>query len=190
MSCSQCPTKLEGARKFCSECGAPVKPAIDPFASTAKPHAGAASVPIPTPSEPGAASASRPSHPISPLASSSFEYSESVREIVAAREGGGDDDVDDDARVPPKSASRLGGTVQMKQAPLRPAAKPASVIPPSFGVSSSPNAALGPGMAVRVRWADGQRYPGTVWQVRGAQVLVSFPNGQRLWVEASFVERT
>jgi hypothetical protein len=38
-----------------------------------------------------------------------------------------------------------------------------------------------------VHWADGNRYPGTVLQVAGTQLLVSFPNGQQHWVDLKYV---
>jgi hypothetical protein len=40
---------------------------------------------------------------------------------------------------------------------------------------------------VLVQWADGNRYPGTVAQAAGHQVLVVFPDGQQRWVDAQYV---
>lgn len=98
------------------------------------------------------------------------------------------------ATLEPASDRVPAGTVQMQQVAARPlqAAAPAkapSVLPPSVGAGVAPSA-LGPGVAVRVRWANGQKYLGTIWQVHGTQVLVAFQDGQRHWVEAAFVERT
>lgn len=179
MTCWKCSAQLQGAKKFCTECGAPAQApasAIDPFASTVQPTSRAApSVQPSAPSQRG---------PVSPLALSAFEFNESAREIVPR-----------EAEAPPAPGSeKLGATVLMQQVPSKPApapvAKPASVLPPSFGTTPAPNAPIGPGMAVRVRWANGQKYPGTVWQVQGTQVLVAFPDGQRHWVEIGFVERS
>ena len=33
-----------------------------------------------------------------------------------------------------------------------------------------------------VQWSDGNRYPGTVTQVRAPQIEVAFPDGRRVWV--------
>ncbi len=46
------------------------------------------------------------------------------------------------------------------------------------------------GARVWVRWTDGQRYPGTVTAVQGAQVQVAFQNGQHHWVPSSVVSLT
>jgi hypothetical protein len=46
---------------------------------------------------------------------------------------------------------------------------------------------FGPGALVLVHWSDGNRYPGTVLQAAGTQVLVSFPNGQQHWVDMKYV---
>ena len=49
---------------------------------------------------------------------------------------------------------------------------------------------IGPGMAVLVQWSDGNRYPGSVVQVGGGQVLVAFGNGQQQWVPEHAVSKT
>jgi hypothetical protein len=43
------------------------------------------------------------------------------------------------------------------------------------------------GATVMVQWADGNKYPGSVAQVAPDQALVSFPNGQNLWVALQWV---
>lgn len=48
---------------------------------------------------------------------------------------------------------------------------------------------VGPGMQVMVQWSDGNRYPAAVMQVGGGQVLVSFQNGQQMWVPESAVAK-
>jgi hypothetical protein len=40
---------------------------------------------------------------------------------------------------------------------------------------------------VQVQWANGHRYPATVQQVAGPQVLVMFPDGRTQWVEMTFL---
>jgi len=47
--------------------------------------------------------------------------------------------------------------------------------------------AYGPGALVLVHWADGNRYPGTVLQASGRQVLVAFPSGMQQWVDLQYV---
>lgn len=44
-----------------------------------------------------------------------------------------------------------------------------------------------PGARVHVTWSNGQRYPGTIHQVVGAQCLVVFPDGQQHWVDMQYV---
>ena len=218
MACWKCSAELHGAKKFCGQCGAAVAaPGVDPFASTVQPNArpqapvapvapgsapgssvaspgssigspsvGAASVGAASVGAPsvGAPSVGTPRSRVSPLASSAMEFSSAVRELVVAA----------DAQAAVVAAP--AGTLQMQQVPPRPApvppapaavAKPPSVAPPP--AAAAPVDPLGPGAAVRVRWSNGQKYPGTVWQVHGTQVLVAFGDGQRHWVEASFVER-
>jgi hypothetical protein len=70
-------------------------------------------------------------------------------------------------------------------------ATPWNVPPPSgpgpFAQQPPVPRGFGPGALVLVHWSDGNRYPGTVLQVAGAQILVSFPNGQQHWVDAKYV---
>lgn len=47
--------------------------------------------------------------------------------------------------------------------------------------------AYGPGALVLVHWVDGNRYPGTVLQASGRQVLVAFPSGMQQWVDLQYV---
>lgn len=184
MPCWKCSAELEGAKKFCGQCGAAVDAkAVDPFASTAQPQ-----------SRKPKGSGLPPSGRVSPLASSSIEFHESVREIVVSARAESPVNATSPASAPPSERVHAG-TLQMKQsAPRPPPAAPAasskpSSLPPSVGVAAIPGG-LEPGVAVRVRWANGQKYAGTVWQVHANQVLVAFQDGQRHWVEASFVERS
>ncbi len=188
MQCWKCSAELQGAKKFCGHCGAAIleKP-VDPFASTVQPNPRApASAPV----------SALPSSRVSPLASSAIEFSESVREMVVAAHPESSVQASTPVPVPPPSERAHGGTLQMQAKPAKAppvtgtaAVKPPSIHPPSVGITPVPGV-LGPGVAVRVRWANGQKSPGTIWQVHGTQVLVAFADGQRHWVESSFVERT
>ena len=60
-----------------------------------------------------------------------------------------------------------------------PPAQPASAPAPSPGFA--------PGSRVTMLWGDGNRYPATVVQVHGNQVLCSMDNGQQQWVEAQYL---
>lgn len=44
-----------------------------------------------------------------------------------------------------------------------------------------------PGARVQVTWSNGHRYPATIQQVAGGQVLVVFPDGQQHWVALQYV---
>ncbi len=61
-----------------------------------------------------------------------------------------------------------------------PSPAPPPGVPPSMAAQGY--GGYSPGTRVQVTWADGQRYPGTVQQVSGAQCLVVFPDGQQHWV--------
>ncbi len=50
-------------------------------------------------------------------------------------------------------------------------------------------AGVGPGMAVMVRWSDGNQYPAKVVQVGGGQVCVAFGDGRQLWVPENAVSK-
>jgi hypothetical protein len=67
------------------------------------------------------------------------------------------------------------------------AAVPAPAPSPSPSPSAPPRYGVVPGAKVLVQWADGNRYPGTVMQVAGTQLLVAFPNGQQHWIDARYV---
>jgi len=60
-----------------------------------------------------------------------------------------------------------------------PPAQPASAPAPSPGFN--------PGSRVTLLWGDGNRYPATVVQVHGNQVLCAMDNGQQQWVEAQYL---
>jgi hypothetical protein len=61
--------------------------------------------------------------------------------------------------------------------------------PAQGGFASPPAQGLmcAPGMSVSVLAPDGMRYPGTVVQSQGDQVLCAFPNGQQNWVPVQHV---
>jgi hypothetical protein len=64
-------------------------------------------------------------------------------------------------------------------------AQPAWSTPAPYTPSRPPP--YGPGALVLVHWADGNRYPGTVLQATGNQVLVAFPNGAQQWVDLTYI---
>jgi hypothetical protein len=59
--------------------------------------------------------------------------------------------------------------------------------PAPHSPSPSPPPTYAPGTMVLVHWSNGNRYPGTVMQAVGAQVLVAFPDGQQHWVDVRYV---
>jgi hypothetical protein len=95
--------------------------------------------------------------------------------------------------APPVSplASSVMEKPAQSQAKVHVIATPWNVPPPSgpgpFEQQAPPQRGFGPGALVLVHWSDGNRYPGTVLQVAGTQLLVSFPNGQQHWVEMKYV---
>jgi hypothetical protein len=67
--------------------------------------------------------------------------------------------------------------------PVAPGPPPLAGPPPgAFAAGAFP-----PGMRVLVQWSNGQRYPGVVAQVNGAQCLVRFDAGEQRWVETRYV---
>jgi hypothetical protein len=88
----------------------------------------------------------------------------------------------------PQQQPQMGGygAPQQQQQPQdqmgaygAPPAQPASAGAPSPGFN--------PGSRVTLLWADGNRYPATVVQVHGNQVLCAMENGQQQWVEAQYL---
>ena len=83
------------------------------------------------------------------------------------------------------------------QAPAQPAWGAPAAAQPAWGAPAAAQPAWGapapqaygfaPGTQVHVTWSNGQRYPGTVQQTSGTQVLVLFPDGQQHWVEMHYV---
>jgi hypothetical protein len=72
--------------------------------------------------------------------------------------------------------------------PQQPYGAPAMPGPSPFAPAAPQQpAAYGPGALVLVHWADGNRYPATVLQNSGGQVLVAFPSGQQQWVDVHYV---
>lgn len=67
-----------------------------------------------------------------------------------------------------------------QQAPVPPPAPTGSPFYPGYP-------SYAPGSRVQVTWANGQRYPGTIHQLAGHQVLVVFPDGQQHWVDLQYV---
>lgn len=178
MQCGKCAAELQGARKFCARCGAPVPREVDPFASTARPAVVIQEAPKP----------SVRNKVVSPLATSGIDFDESVRDLIVSKEAAAQSSQ-------PQSSQPSGrqGTVVLQQvpppAPSAPAMRSSTPVPSAMPASIPFVQALGPGTPVQVRWSNGQKYLGTVWQVHGTQVLVAFPDGQRHWVDQSYVER-
>ncbi len=98
---------------------------------------------------------------------------------------------------PPMSAVASAGAPPWSHAPAYPPASPpmppaapyapnahAPHAPPSYGY---PSFGYAPGTRVLVTWSTGQRYPATVQQVTGTQLLVLFPDGQQHWVDMQYV---
>lgn len=91
---------------------------------------------------------------------------------------------------PPQQQQQMGGYGQ--QQPQQPqmggyGAPPQqqAQMPPSAPASAPPqNPGFAPGSRVTLLWGDGNRYPATVVQVHGNQVLCAMENGQQQWVEA------
>jgi hypothetical protein len=73
------------------------------------------------------------------------------------------------------------------QAPPAGYAQPAPQGPSPFAPAAPVQPSYGAGALVLVHWADGNRYPATVLQSAGNQVLVVFPSGQQQWVELQYV---
>jgi len=71
-------------------------------------------------------------------------------------------------------------------APIPPHPHPQAPAPPPPGAYAY-GFGYAPGARVVVTWSNGQRYPGTVQQVSGAQCLVVFPDGQQHWIEMQYV---
>lgn len=86
-----------------------------------------------------------------------------------------------DPNAKPASATpwNVPASVPNPYAPTRP--------PPPVAPAMNPMGSIAPGSMVLVHWSDGNRYPGTVLQSAGGQLLVAFPNGQQQWVNAKYV---
>lgn len=92
------------------------------------------------------------------------------------------------AAYPPQGqqapAQAAWGAPAPAQAAWGAAAAPAQ---PGWGAPAPQAYGFAPGTQVQVTWSNGQRYPGTVQQTSGTQVLVLFPDGQQHWVEMHYV---
>jgi hypothetical protein len=93
--------------------------------------------------------------------------------------------------VSPLASSVMEKPRQSEPPKVHVIATPWNVPPPSgpgpFVQQAPAPSGFGPGALVLVHWSDGNRYPGTVLQVAGGRVLVSFPNGQQHWVDMKYV---
>jgi hypothetical protein len=194
-SCARCGAALIATARFCAACGSPVArgasanenvartpsatgtekaapapapvtgapPSIpDPFAKTVLGDAASVAVPAAPQAAPaGPLPPIQPTQPMAPLVSP-------LASSVMEKPGG---------PQPPANVHVI--------------ATPWNVPPPSgpgpFVQQAPPSRGFGPGALVLVKWADGNRYPGTVLQVAGTQLLVSFPDGQQHWVDMKYV---
>lgn len=162
-----CGFALTTSSRFCSSCGALVKPEspknvvraavrvdkdpVDPMASTAP-----ASL---SPLRKSRASEPSPEASVSPKAETGFQIPK--REIPAAPKAGA-------GRGQTAPLSSLGAAAQ------RPIGSPRAGAPIV-------------GARVLVQWANGQKYPGVLEQLVGLQCLVRFETGERRWVESRYV---
>lgn len=197
-ACSRCGSALIATARFCAACGSPVGLATTPRPPTqpmsAKNPAAAQPMPSPSPAQappsvpdpfgrtvmgdPNAvATTSEPRMQTAPLAQVA---------IAPAR---------------PNPVSPMASSVMNTPGDPRKAASaapwnvPASIANPYAQtkppppVASAPVATgnFGPGSMVLVQWSDGNRYPGTVLQTAGSQLLVAFPNGQQQWIDQQFI---
>lgn len=94
--------------------------------------------------------------------------------------------------VPQKLTSPAPAPVQPMQpvaavAPV-PVASPASVHAVPAQPASVQGVPYAPGGRVWVRWANGQTYPGTVFQVHAGRCLVGFADGQHYWIEFVYLQ--
>ena len=175
-TCARCGAALIATARFCAACGSPVARAAGAPPSAVNERAPTAPAPVPPapPSIPDpfaktvlgdAASAGVPPlQPTQPMAPPVSPLASSVMEKPAPSKG------------PPN---------------VHVIATPWNVPPPSgpgpFAQQAPIPRGFGPGALVLVHWSDGNRYPGTVLQSAGTQLLVSFPNGQQHWVDVKYV---
>jgi hypothetical protein len=82
------------------------------------------------------------------------------------------------ARVPP---------VQGNAGPPPPGLPAAGGSSPQISPGGFAPRAFPPGRRILVQWANGQRYPGVIEQINGAQCLVRFETGEQRWVEMRYV---
>lgn len=180
-SCARCGAALIATARFCAACGSPVAraptgttgssdkaapapvtgvpPSIpDPFAKTILGDPAAAAAAAGSPAQP--IPAVQPTQPMAPLVS---PLASSVMEKPGKPQPPGVHVIATPWNVPPPSG------------------------PGPFVQQAPPPRGFGPGALVLVHWSDGNRYPGTVLQIAGTQLLVSFPNGQQHWVDMKYV---
>jgi hypothetical protein len=169
-SCARCGAALVTTARFCATCGSPVARA--PTAPTASKEKAAPAPPTGVP----------PSIP-DPFAKTML--GDSAAAAVAPQQP-------TQPMSPP--VSPLASSVMNKpqeSSKVHVIATPWNVPPPSgpgpFVQQAPPAHGYGPGALVLVHWSDGNRYPGTVLQVAGTRLLVSFPNGQQHWVDLKYV---
>ncbi len=186
--CARCAAPLVATARFCAACGSPVtRGGVAPpvTAPESRPDSRGPTVAVP---------AVAPSAP-DPFASTVMGDPAAIAAIEAVR-----------AAVPRAATAPLpsvGAVAAARPNPVSPMAS--SVMRDGAGQSNVPapwNAGIAPappaytpppanpyvpGGMVLVQWSNGQRYAGTVLQVSGSQVLVTFPNGAQHWVDSMYV---
>jgi hypothetical protein len=204
--CSRCGTALIATARFCAACGSPValnttpRPPTQPMsasnqvAAAPAPSPGpapTAPVPVPDPfartvmGDPNAVQAtSEPRMPTAPLAQ--IAIAPARPNPVSPMASSVMNTPGDPARKPAAATPwNVPASAANPYAPTRPPPPVAPVAPVQAAPAAPPTPS--PGTMVLVHWSDGNRYPGTVLQAAGGQVLIAFPNGQQQWIDMKFV---
>jgi hypothetical protein len=210
--CARCSAPLVATARFCAACGSPVllnttpRPesrAVEPRPDSRGPTAAVPAVPA----APGQAG------PVpDPYARTVMGDADAAAAFAAVRAA------TSEGRIATAPLAAVGAVAAARPNPVSPmassvmntpgdpparqktaatpwnvAAAPAQVPSPSPApytpMAPTAPAPYPPGSMVLVHWSNGQRYPGTVLQVAGTQVLVTFPNGQQHWVDMQYVSK-
>jgi len=171
-TCARCGAALIATARFCATCGSPVA-----RAPNAPSGSGEKAAPAPAP-----VTGAPPSIP-DPFA----------KTMLGNASAAAAPQVQPTQPMAPQVSPLASSVMEKPQPPsqVHVIATPWNVPPPSgpgpFVQQAPVPHGFGPGALVLVHWADGNRYPGTVLQVAGTQLLVSFPNGQQHWVDMKYV---
>ncbi len=192
--CARCAAPLVAAARFCAACGSPVtRSATGPAVSSPEPRPDSRGPTVAVPAVPAA-----PAPAPDPFASTVMGDPAAVAAIAAVRSSEPQIRTAPIAAVAParpNPVSPMASSV-MRTPGDRPVSAPSVPTPWNVGVVPAPTPyapsapvmnPYSPGVMVLVQWSNGNRYPGTVLQASGSQVLVSFPNGQQHWVDVKYV---